>query len=142
MTIEDDGGWGRYWGSPVGYGRPPKHSQFKPGQSGNLKGRKKKRKDLVQMAIDAWSEPMKVRVNGVLKTMSYGEAIVKTLYAKAANGDQKARAAIFKLMENAEADAKGPFTHNEMIVKIVGPNDRTKDSGSAPLPKEGLIPKG
>ena len=26
----------------VGYGKPPKHSQFKPGQSGNPRGRPKK----------------------------------------------------------------------------------------------------
>jgi hypothetical protein len=25
----------------VGYGRPPKHTRFKPGQSGNPRGRKK-----------------------------------------------------------------------------------------------------
>jgi hypothetical protein len=27
----------------IGYRRPPKHSRFKPGQSGNLKGRPKRR---------------------------------------------------------------------------------------------------
>lgn len=28
-------------GYDVGHGKPPKHHQFKPGQSGNLKGRPK-----------------------------------------------------------------------------------------------------
>ena len=35
IEIEDDG--------KVGYGKPPKHSQFQAGQSGNPKGRPKKR---------------------------------------------------------------------------------------------------
>jgi hypothetical protein len=29
----------------VGYGKPPKHTRFKPGQSGNPKGRPKASKD-------------------------------------------------------------------------------------------------
>lgn len=29
-------------GDRVGYGRPPRHRQFQPGRSGNIKGRPKK----------------------------------------------------------------------------------------------------
>ena len=42
MNNDDDANQG--WGKPayeVGYGKPPKHSQFKRGQSGNPQGRKK-----------------------------------------------------------------------------------------------------
>lgn len=28
--------------APIGYGRPPRHTQFKPGQSGNPKGQSRK----------------------------------------------------------------------------------------------------
>ena len=40
----------------VGYGRPPKNSQFKPGQSGNPRGRRKVSGNIWNEARDAFSE--------------------------------------------------------------------------------------
>ncbi len=51
----------------VGFGRPPKHTRFVPGESGN-KGRKKKRPEL-QSEMIARVRDERVTVNGVTMTM-------------------------------------------------------------------------
>jgi Family of unknown function (DUF5681) len=45
----------------VGYGRPPVNRQFKPGQSGNPKGRPKGRKNFVTIFAEVLSRPIQVR---------------------------------------------------------------------------------
>ena len=57
----------------VGYGKPPNHSKFKPGQSGNLRGRPKhshlpRKRGFFDEGDDAFNEellkPVTVLVNG------------------------------------------------------------------------------
>lgn len=86
---------------PVGYKQPPRHTQFKPGQSGNPKGRPKKPATLP----DIFSKELQTRIpiinNGKRKRVSLLEAIVKQHLNKAANGDSKAAAMVLKhLKEN------------------------------------------
>ena len=45
----------------IGYGRPPKSTRFKPGQSGNPKGRKKGSKNTYSILRDILNQ--KVTVN-------------------------------------------------------------------------------
>jgi hypothetical protein len=54
----------------VGYRRPPRHTQFKKGQSGNPKGRPKGSKNFDSMVAHELSEEMDIRENGRLKRMS------------------------------------------------------------------------
>ena len=42
----------------VGYGKPPRKSQFKPGQSGNPKGRPKGRKGFSTILVEELSEDL------------------------------------------------------------------------------------
>ena len=48
----------------VGYGKPPKSGQFKPGQSGNKKGRPKGRKNFETEFLEELYEKVPIKENG------------------------------------------------------------------------------
>ena len=88
----------------VGYKKPPRHTQFKPGQSGNPKGRPKKAATLP----DVLSKELRTRVpivnNGERRKVSMLEAIVKQHLNKAASGDSKAAAIVFNHLKENKLD--------------------------------------
>lgn len=64
-----------------GYRKPPKAGQFKKGQSGNPRGRPKrpKLKSEKEILRQILGEPMTVRENGVPRTVSKGEGMIRML---------------------------------------------------------------
>jgi hypothetical protein len=87
----------------VGYGKPPKPTQFKPGQSGNPKGAKKKVAidDVRTMVEDVLAAPVTLRDGGKSLNVSRLEAMLRTQRHNALKGDSKAAKAIFKLSQKA-----------------------------------------
>lgn len=83
----------------VGYGKPPKESQFKPGQSGNPKGRSKKTKDLQKLFERELSKTLRVSENGQLTTVTIREAFVKSVINAALKGERDARRLLFAVIE-------------------------------------------
>ena len=81
----------------IGYGKPPKRTQFKQGQSGNPKGRSKGVKNLATDLREEMSEKIKIREGDVVKKISKQRAIIKALQVKALKGDTRAIATIFDL---------------------------------------------
>lgn len=84
----------------IGYGRPPKHTRFKPGQSGNPKGRPKKTKDLEKLFDRELSGTLTIRENGEVRTITRREAIVKKIVNEALKGDPSARQIAVQFMKN------------------------------------------
>lgn len=75
----------------VGYGRPPKHSQFKPGQSGNPRGRKPKSTALIEQSATILSKPIRTRDRaGRKRTLQTLEASYLALCKDALSGDRSA----------------------------------------------------
>jgi Family of unknown function (DUF5681) len=81
----------------VGYRRPPKSGQFKRGKSGNPNGRPKGSLKLATDLAAELNEQITVREDGRARRVSKQRALIKSLMAKALQGDVRANAAILAL---------------------------------------------
>jgi hypothetical protein len=88
-------------GYAVGYRRPPKHTRFKPGQSGNPKGRKKGTINLNTVLKKVLNEDVLIREGGRQRRMPKLEALVRNTLAQAFKGDPKAYASLGLLMRQS-----------------------------------------
>jgi hypothetical protein len=85
----------------VGYGRPPEHSRFKPGQSGNPRGRPKGSRDFATILKVAMDQKVTALENGRPRKITKAEAMVTTNLNKAVKGDLRAFAAMLALVTRA-----------------------------------------
>lgn len=90
----------------VGYGNPPLHSRFKPGQSGNPKGRPRGKRNLAGEIERAMAMPVPVTINGKRKKVSTITALVWRLREKALGGDLKALQMLLALQTDYLGDDK------------------------------------
>jgi hypothetical protein len=84
--------------SKVGYRRPPAHSRFRPGQTGNPKGRPKGAANLRTDLRDELSEHIRVREGERDLKVSKQRAMLKALVAKALRGDARAANVVLGLV--------------------------------------------
>jgi hypothetical protein len=90
MSDQDDEG--------VGYRKPPKHSQFKPGQSGNPRGRPKGARGVKSDLSAELSAVWTTNINGRPIKGTKQRLMFRTLTARAATGDVKAAAILLPLI--------------------------------------------
>lgn len=74
----------------VGYGKPPEHSRFQAGQSGNSKGRPKGSLNLATAVNRALREKIVITENGRRKSMTKLDVAIKGMVNRAVKGDAKA----------------------------------------------------
>src|SRR5438309_436661 len=89
----------------VGYGKPPRHSRFVKGQSGNPRGRTPGAKNLKTLLNKALNERVVVTENGGRRKISKCEAIVTQLVNGCAKGDLKAIQILLAMVRDIEARA-------------------------------------
>ena len=89
----------------VGYKRPPRHTQFQPGQSGNPKGRPKGTKNLATDLAEELAETITVTEGGQPMVVSKQRAFIKATVAKAMKGDVRAATLLFTMKAGIEAMA-------------------------------------
>jgi hypothetical protein len=99
--------------SQFGYGKPPKHSQFKKGQSGNPNGRPKRQ---TGTSIKEILDGDQLGKNG--EVVSKRKAIVIALVNDAFKGNQKAFGRFMKLMERAGLLRKEQQSTNQSVIHI------------------------
>lgn len=78
-------------GDKVGYGRPPKHTQFKPGQSGNRRGRPKASKNVDAILEKELDEVVTLREGGRPIRITKRQALIKQFVNSAIKGSPKAQ---------------------------------------------------
>ena len=88
----------------VGYGRPPKATQFKPGRSGNPRGRPNGSRNLATDLSAELGELITVREDGRSRRISKQRALIKSLMARALQGDVRATAAVLALYARVITD--------------------------------------
>jgi hypothetical protein len=108
-------------GEKRGYGRPPKSGRFKPGKSGNPKGRPKGSLSLATDLAQELSEKITVREDGHARRVSKQRALIKSLMAKALQGDVRANATILALYArvSTEFPEDNDSVLNEQELKII-----------------------
>lgn len=90
----------------VGYGKPPIATQFKPGKSGNPKGRPKAAKGLNTIVRKTLSQKVSVRTANGEQRISRIEAALHKTIELAMKGNPRALAQLIKLYADAVPDAK------------------------------------
>lgn len=85
----------------VGYGKPPKAHQFKPGQSGNPKGRPKGPGNLLKLIGRHAAKKVTVIENGEQKKMAKMDVVISAMFNKAAKGDVAAARLLTNLVRAA-----------------------------------------
>lgn len=86
----------------VGYGRPPKATRFKKGQSGNPKGRpRNRRRDIPYDGV--LGQMVTIREDGRERRVTAAEAFILQLTKKGLEGDSASARASLTAIENARA---------------------------------------
>lgn len=86
----------------VGYKKPPLHTRFRKGQSGNPRGRPRGSKNLSTLLTDALNEPVVITEDGRRRKISKRELGVRQLANKFAMAEAQATKMLLGLMLERE----------------------------------------
>lgn len=112
----------------VGFGKPPKETQFKKGQSGNPKGRPKNRMNLGTALEAVFSMKVTITENGKTRKVPYAEAFVRQLAVKGLHGSTRDQLSILKAVaEHAPHLFETPDLPPEIRVTWVLPDGKTEE---------------
>ena len=138
----------------VGYGKPPVHSRFKPGQSGNSRGRPKGRKSrpgsdsgaleerLKGIILEEAYRPLTVRDGDDYVKIPTIRAILRSVALKAAQGHQRSQKMFADLVGMAEGEKRRQAEqHLEAAIEYkvdwereLEHRERTGQTGPEPFP--------
>ena len=121
---KDDAGKG-------GYGRPPKDSRFKPGRSGNPRGRPKGVRNLRSDFNEVMTKRVRIREDGELRYVSRQEALLLSLCVKALQGDTRASGQLLARWAKTELHDTQPLQSNVTINDRVAVKDFLRRNNEA-----------
>ena len=92
----------------VGYGKPPKASRFKPGQSGNPRGRPSGQPNLITDLMKELAEQIRIREGDRERSVTKQRALIKSLVAKSMKGDARSASILIGLLVKVAEHAPPP----------------------------------
>jgi hypothetical protein len=98
----------------VGYGKPPAKQQFKPGQSGNSRGRPPGRINIATALREAVQQKRPVTIGGKAHEMSTLDVMIRKQIEKAVTGDTKSFNAVVELLEEYAPDLLATATQKSV----------------------------
>lgn len=108
----------------VGYGKPPARHRFKPGQSGNPKGRPKHLPELADLTAKELRRRGLVTIDGKQVSITMLELFVKKLVGLAAKGNPKSLGFLIEMIGKIETKqrkqgvlGRGTTIHSGMTAK-------------------------
>ena len=102
----------------MGYRRPPEATRFKPGVSGNPKGRPKGSLNVATAFMKALREKVVINEHGQRKKVTKLEAALKQLVNKAASGDLRALTQLVQLAQDAESKQALASPHSPALNQL------------------------
>jgi hypothetical protein len=108
--MNDDGAY------EVGFGKPPRRTQFAKGKSGNPRGRPKGALNVATMLERILEEKVIITLNGRRRTVTKLQAAITQLTDKAAGGDLKALQLLTSLLRSTEE--RRPSCRRILLVMI------------------------
>jgi hypothetical protein len=121
----------------VSYRKPPVHTRFKSGKSGNPRGRPRASKNLSTLLNEALNESVAVVENGRRRKISKRQAIIAQLVNQSAKADLRAIKILLDIQQQIEARAAASGeigagsdsfeeTDREIIERYFGKNRRRR----------------
>jgi hypothetical protein len=118
----------------VGYGKPPVHTRFQRGWSGNPRGRPRGSKNNATLLKEALDQRVTINENGQRRQISKREAMFTQLANKAAQGDPRAIQTV--LRESEKLDRHNEKVSEEAQARLMGTVVVLPDNGRDPLDRE------
>jgi hypothetical protein len=97
----------------VGYGKPPAHTQFKPGRSGNPKGRRKGQRNVRTVVEEALNQRIRIRQGDRTRSLTKLDGVILTMITGALKGDAKALASLIAVMRSLGMTGEPPAAKDQ-----------------------------
>jgi hypothetical protein len=117
----------------VGYKKPPTHSQFKKGQSGNPRGRPRGSKNFNTRLREAADEKVLIIENGKRRKVALDEVAIKRFVRRCAQGDYRSTRDLFGYLQEEDRQREQERTRKTSspplsgVVVVLPDNGRDKE---------------
>jgi len=112
----------------IGYAKPPEHTRFKKGVSGNPSGRPKRTAGFDEELIREFNSPLTINENGKRRQIPKVRGIVKQMTNKALAGDIRAARVVLPLYQQAQnRAAQSAVEDAKELERLNNPKELTRE---------------
>jgi hypothetical protein len=117
---------------PIGYKKPPRHSQFQPGQSGNRNGRPKQAPTFAEVVTKNLRKKAKVKMGNEVLTLSMLEAMALKQISLAVAGNHRSTAIVLDSLKASENDRSNNLLELTQQFRAIYDSHQAEKSANRP----------